>query len=121
MKVNAFNFESLTVYQKSLDFSHEIYLLTKEWPREYLFGLTDQIRRASLSIVLNIAEGSSRTKKDFAHFLQISRGSCFECIPILELAMLLKILDKNKFEILYNQVLVLSKMLSSLRSSLTKN
>jgi len=121
MKDCIFHFESLTVYQKSLIFTHAIYSLTKEWPKEYLFGLTDQLRRAALSIPLNIAEGSSRTKKDFAHFLQISKGSCFECIPILNIAQSLDLLHQDKYKMIYNQIVELAKMLSSLRSSLIKN
>ena len=118
MNKTAFNFENLTVYQRSLEFSKTIYVLTQQWPKEHLFGLTDQLRRASLSIPLNIAEGSSKTKKDFSHFLSISRGSCFECIPIFSLAYSLKLLTETSYQKLYNEACELSRMLSSLRSSL---
>ena len=118
MTKSLFNFESLTVYQRSLEFSKNIYSITQLWPREHIFGLTDQLRRASLSIPLNIAEGSSKTKKDFSHFLAISRGSCFECIPILSLALSLKLLTENSYQKLYNEARELSCMLSGLRSSL---
>lgn len=113
-----FNFERLSVYQRSLELSRQIYQLTQPWPREHLFGITNQLRRASYSIPLNIAEGSSRTKKDFRHFLIISRGSCFECIPILSLAHSLKLLSTEQKEMLYNELKELSQMLSALRASL---
>lgn len=81
-----FKFEDLKVYQKGLGFVDDIYLITKPWPKSELFGLVSQLRRAAISIVLNIAEGSSRTNKDFSHFLSLSRGSCFECVAILTIA-----------------------------------
>jgi four helix bundle protein len=118
MNTMLFNFENLTVYKRSLEFSKNIYTVTQQWSKEHLFGLTNQLRRASFSIPLNIAEGSSRTKKDFSHFLIISRGSCFECIPILSIAYSLKLLTESSYKKLYNEAQELARMLSSLRSSL---
>ena len=119
MKTNEFRFESLEVYQRSLALSKKIYLLSQSWPKEHLFGITDQFRRATLSVSLNIAEGSSRTRQDFRHFLSISRGSCFECIPLLHLAASLKLLSPQEEQIIYNELISLSQMLSKLRSSLS--
>lgn len=118
MRPHVFTFENLTVYQRSLHFSRDIFLITQKWPREYLFGLTDQLRRAALSIPLNIAEGYSRTTKDFQHFLLISRGSSFECIPLIQTALQLKLLTEEQYDVLYNELYEIGKMLSGLRSSL---
>ena len=74
---NQFRFEQFTIYQDGLEFLKLIYVITKKFPKEELFGITSQMRRATVSILLNIAEGSSRTRKDFAHFLTLSKGSCF--------------------------------------------
>lgn len=115
-----FSFEKFTVYQKALVQSQQIYTISQNWPREHLFGLTDQLRRASLSIVLNIAEGSSRTNKDFRHFLIIARGSCFEAIPLVQMALSLKLLQPAQFESIYQNYYEIAKMLSSFRSSLEK-
>lgn len=67
-----FKFEDLRVYKDSLDFVNDIYDLSSKRPRSEIFGLTNQVRRAAVSIALNIAEGTSRTKKDFRHFLDLA-------------------------------------------------
>jgi four helix bundle protein len=82
-----FDFENLEVYKKSLDFINQVYKITKEFPREEIFGLTSQFRRASISIALNIAEGSGRLKKpEKRRFYEIARASAFECVPIIEVS-----------------------------------
>jgi four helix bundle protein len=118
MQSDKFNFENLHVYKRSLDLAINIYQITQHWPKEHLFGLTDQLRRAAYSISLNIAEGSSRTSKEFQHFLVISRGSFFECIPIIEIALNLKLISQIQHDLLYNDIKEISSMLSSLRTSL---
>ena len=115
-----FNFENLKVYQQALEFSNQVFISSNNWPSKYQFSLADQIRRASLSIPLNIAEGSSKSAKDFKRFLSIARGSCFECIPLTEIAYMQKIITLKDKENWYNQILSLAKMLSSLRTSLSK-
>ena len=114
-----FNFEKLTVYQKALDLANHIYKVTKDWPREYSFSLADQLRRASLSVVLNIAEGASRTKLEFKRFITISRSSCHECIPIFEIAYKQGIIDLKRKEEWREEIISLSKMLSKLKSSIS--
>ncbi len=116
-----FNFENLDVYQKAIAFCNEVYTLTKKWPREYLFDLTSQFRRAALSISLNIAEGSSRSKKDFARFIDIARSSCLECVALIGIASKQKLVPENTENALMQELISLSKMLSELKKSLTTN
>lgn len=118
MSSEKFNFENLKVYQKAVEFSNRIFNLTKTWPKEYLYDLTSQIRRAALSIPLNLAEGSGRTKKEYRRFLDISRASCFELIPLIEIAQKRDLITgKDKAE-LREEIEETSRMLSGLKSSL---
>lgn len=73
------NFKELEVWKEGRLLAKDIYILTKSLPNDEKFGLTSQIKRCSISIPANIAEGSAKeSQKDFARFLEISLGSCFE-------------------------------------------
>ncbi len=114
------NFEQLTVYQKAVDFASIVYTFTKDWPKAELFDITSQFRRASISISLNIAEGSSRSKKDFAHFLTISRGSCYECIALLTIALKIQLIKQQEYQDFNSKLQELCKMTSALRNAILK-
>jgi len=113
-----FNFEKLEVYQKSINFVNEVYLTTRNYPKEEMFGLTSQFRRAAVSISLNIAEGSAKTKKDFSRFVDMVRGSIFECITILQISEKLNYVGHVKINELRDRLIEISKMLSGLKRSL---
>jgi four helix bundle protein len=82
-----FRFEKLTVWQSSRRLCGEIYSVTKNFPKEELFGLTNQLRRAVVSISANIAEGSGRNSDvDFAHFLELSYSSAMEVASLIFIA-----------------------------------
>ncbi len=94
-----YKFESLDIYHLANDFVLEIYKLVKKFPKEELFGLTSQIKRAAISIVLNVAEGSGKsTKKDFAKFISQSIGSLLEVKACLILAGKLSYISKDDFK-----------------------
>ena len=81
------NYENLVVWQKAVDLVIEVYRLSKQFPTEERYSLTDQLRRAIVSIPSNIAEGGSRnTKKEFVQFLYVARGSKSEVETQLEIA-----------------------------------
>lgn len=76
---NINSYKDLIVWQKSIDFVDMIYAVTKSFPKEEQFGLTSQLRRASISIPSNIAEGWGRKYgNEYAHFLRIASGSLYE-------------------------------------------
>ena len=82
-----FSFEKLNVWQLSLTFANDIYKITKSFPVEERYGLTNQLRRASISIASNLAEGSSRSNRnDKARFTQIAFGSLMEVLCQLTIA-----------------------------------
>lgn len=112
------NFEKLNVYQRSLDIIDKIYQTTEKFPKDELFSLTSQLRRAAVSIALNIAEGSGRSKKDFRHFLNIARTSVYECSAILEISKRRKYISSENFNFLYNELEIIVKMINKLRSSI---
>jgi len=113
-----FNFEKLRVYQDALIFSKEIYKLTKEFPKDELFALTSQIRRAASSIALNIAEGSSLTKTEFRNFLRRARGSVHECVTVLSLASDIGYIKETERKRMYVDCQKLAKSISALINSM---
>lgn len=73
------NYRELIVWQEAMDLVEQVYRLSKDWPADERFGLTNQIRRATVSIAANIAEGEGRgTDPDFCRFLRIAHGSLRE-------------------------------------------
>jgi len=110
----AFMFENLEVYQKAIAFADEISDLVEDFSKGNYY-LVDQLNRAALSIATNIAEGNGRySKADRKNFFRISRGSAFECIPILELCKRKKLINMEKHKTLKENLEEISKMLSGL-------
>ena len=120
MKV--YSFEKLEAWIFSKELTKQVYLLTKKFPNDELYGLTSQIRRASISICSNIAEGSGRTsKKDFARFIQIAYGSMMELLNQLIIAEELEYIYKDELVKMREQIDQISIRLSGLRKSLLKS
>lgn len=109
----------LQIWQKSMDLVTNVYKEVEKFPDYKKFGLTSQIRRSSVSIPANIAEGfGRRSKKEFRRFLNISMGSLFEIQTEIEVSYNLKYLDKETFERLYDDTREIERMMSSFISTL---
>jgi four helix bundle protein len=114
-------FEDLLVWKKARSLTKSIYMITGEHEFSRDFGLKDQIRRSSTSVMANIAEGfARRTDRDFSNFLNISRSSAAEVQSHLYVALDQGYLDKDTFGKLYSDVEEISKMLFGLIRHLKK-
>ncbi|NTU43477.1 MAG: four helix bundle protein [Nitrospirales bacterium] len=116
------NFRNLKIYQRATDFTVEIYKTSKSFPQDELFGLTSQIRRAALSISLNIAEGSgNKSEKEFQRFLQMALRSVYEVMTALEIAYRLNYSTKEEFDRLSAEADEIAAMVVGLSKSLTSD
>lgn len=115
-----FPFERLDVYEAALDYAESIYRLVGKFPEVEKFALASQARRAASSVPLNIAEGRGRgTDKDFVRFLFTARGSLFETVTVLKLAVRLGYLTSSETQAVKEAAYDLSARLMALIKSLT--
>lgn len=113
------NYRDLLVWQKSMDLVTIVYQVTNRFPPSEQYGLTNQLRRAAVSVPSNIAEGHQRGTKEFLQFLRIAKGSLAEVETQLEIAFRLSYLASEHHKALMAQTTELAKMLSGLTRSLT--
>lgn len=119
-KENRFLFEKLLIYRKSLDFAVKITKIASKFPFRYS-RIRDQFIGAAVSIPLNIAESQGRnSRKDQLNFINISKASLFECVPLLEISLSLELIDIRTFNELQDETVELSKMISSFATSLRR-
>ena len=112
-----FDFENLDVYRKAKELNREILRFLKENKRIDSY-IRDQLKRASISIVINIAEGSGKfSKADKRNFYTVARGSVYECVSLLELISEEGQIDKEDFNEFYQKFETISKMLLGLINS----
>ena len=113
-----FGFEKLDVWQNSIELAKQIYVLTESFPKEELYGLTSQIRRAVISVSSNIAEGSSKNSfKEQARFSEISFGSLLEVLNQIILARELAYITEESFISCRKNIEIISRQLNSLKNS----
>jgi len=114
------NFRDLMVWQKAMDLTVEIYLLVKHLPKEENYALSDQMRRAAVSVPSNIAEGHGRdSAKEFVRFLSMARGSLRELSTQLEICIRLQYLNESNTLTSNTLITEVDKMLTSLATKLT--
>ncbi len=113
------NYKELKVWQKAMDLTVEVYKLVKLLPKEETYALSDQMRRAVVSIPSNIAEGQGRNSdKEFIQFLSIARGSLWELETQIEICLRIGYIDQSLAINIYNLMAEISKMLNALSNSL---
>jgi four helix bundle protein len=118
-KIKVNSYKDLLVWQKAIDISVEVYKVTMNFPSTEIYGLTNQVRRASNSISLNIAEGFGRnSNRSFINFLNIASASLYELESGLYLSERLNFITNKELETINFIITEESKMLSSLISKL---
>lgn len=119
MKVRSYR--DLIVWQKAMDLVVLVYQAGKKFPREELYGLTNQIRRAAVSVPSNIAEGQGRSStKEFRHHLSTAYGSLQEVETQILVAQRLEYLDQEEVEVVLNLTAEVGRLINALSSALSK-
>lgn len=114
-----FNFEKLEVWHQAIAFADRVDDLTGSFPGDERFGLTNQMRRAAVSISSNIAEGTSRSSSvDYARFIELATGSLFEVVFQATISKRRKFLNDPQYSEIYGAAEEQSRMLSGLRASI---
>ena len=112
-----YSFENLKVWQESILLIKNVYEITNDFPKGEKFGLTSQIRRASVSMASNLAEGTSRkTQKDKAHFTTIAFSSAMELLNQLIISRELNFISENHYILARKKLEKITNMLNSLRN-----
>jgi four helix bundle protein len=110
-------FEDLIIWQKSIVLTKQIYVITRKFPKEEIYGLSNQLRRASVSVASNIAEEYGRiTRNDYKRFLSFSFGSTFEIQTQLVICIEIGIINNEDF----NESMMLSKEISAMLHAIIK-
>jgi len=114
------NFKNLIVWQKSIEFVSDVYKTVSSFPKEEIYGISSQLKRSSISIPSNIAEGSSyRSSKEFERYINIAIGSAFEAETQLLISLNLNFISTEEFEKLNSQIIEIQKMLTSFKNKIS--
>ncbi|HMC01589.1 MAG TPA: four helix bundle protein [Flavobacteriaceae bacterium] len=113
-----YSFENLEVWKEAIELVKLVYKITNDFPSEEKFGLVSQLRRASVSIASNLAEGTSRkTNKDKAHFTTISFSSAMEVLNQLIISKELDFISEDNYSSIRDKIEKITNMLNALRNS----
>jgi four helix bundle protein len=116
------SYKNLDGWKKSMQLVKDVYLIIKDFPKEELYGLTSQIKRAAVSIPANIAEGIGRNyKKDTTQFLHISRGSLYELETLLNIAEMTGMLKTENFDSIVQNIDECARIINGLISYYEKS
>ncbi len=117
----ASSYEHLKIWNNAVELATQVYAVTKRFPKDELFGMTSQLRRAVISVSANIAEGSGRpSKKEFCRFVDISLGSLNEVESLLKVALRLGYVNDDENNKLQEVIRDLGRQLGAFRKYLLK-
>ena len=120
MKIKSY--KDLNIWKRSIELAEDVYKITKNFPKEEIYGLTSQLRRSAVSIPSNIAEGFTRFhNKEYRQFLYISLGSCAELTTQIIISFHLSYLNSEKTDRILNEIDEISKMIMGLIKKLNTN
>ena len=113
-----FKFEKLVIWQLAIEMANNTHLMTRGFPKEEIFSLTTQIKRAADSVALNIAEGSTgQSNPEQQRFLGYAQRSCVEVVSALYLSIKREYITKETFDIRYNELDTLVKKIQAFKNS----
>jgi len=112
------SYNDLLTWQKAMDLFEEIYRIKRDFPKEELYGLTSQIRRAAVSIPSNIAEGHCRSRREFIHHLSIAQGSLSEVETQIEIAKRLRYITLEQKQASFELASQIGRMINGMMNSL---
>jgi len=116
-----FKFETLEVWKKAISYADELLEIAENLPRGYQFSLSDQLKRAGISVPNNIAEGSGRSsEKESTQLFNVAKGSTYETINLLKIALNRKLVSQETYDQLYAKAEEIAKMLTGLMSVKSK-
>lgn len=116
------SYKDLVVWQKAMSLVTEVYIYTRQFPKEEIYGLTSQIKRAAVSIPSNIAEGHGRdSTKEYIHFLSIAYGSLMEVETQIQIAVNLNFMQSVEANKTFHDMAEIGRMLNGLSRSLKTN
>lgn len=115
------DYKKYEVWKKAHQLALEVYMVTRQFPKEEMYGITSQLRRTSLSIPTNIVEGTGRnSEKEFAYFINIASGSAAEVAYLIEFSKELNYLNVQDFNKVTKEIICIRKMLNALYSKLKR-
>ena len=115
--MHTYSFEKLETWKEAVSLVKDIYRVTEDFPKEERFGLTSQLRRASISIASNLAEGTSRkTNKDKAHFTTMAFSSAMEILNQLIISVELNFVSEKDYILVRTKIEKITNMLNALRN-----
>lgn len=120
MEEISFDFESLELYKKILDYIDWVYISTENFPKHELFGLTSQWRRSSTSLAMNLGEGYGETYPLFTKYYKIFKGSLRECVVATEISFRRNYIDSKERLYSRSRLVEFSKMIVGLKKYLEK-